>query len=619
MNKSIISFLKNYSFDPSNIDRLIVSSFLKERKLISVSSFLKDYIISEEDKDYPVFVTFSKIAKLNSLEKVIEAFEFVVSPKDKVVTGAVYTPIYIREYITRSILVKQKDNLENVLIADISCGCGGFLITAAQILHQRTRKTYKSIIKTNIWGLDIAAYSIIRSKIMLTLLALENGENVPLEFNLYEGNALNYEWEQSAIVKNNGFDVIVGNPPYVASRNIDEASKLLLDNWKVTKTGHPDLYIPFFQIGMTSLRNEGVLGFITVNTFFKSVNGRALREYFSEQGFDFSIIDFRGEQVFKKKNTYTCICFIKKNKSGSLKYVKTDSKRINQLKQSDFTFHEYNNFDDFNGWSLGDANTLTTVQKLEQFPRKLLDDFSFSTGIATLKNSIYKFKNVKTVGEYFTLDDKGSTFLIEKKLCREIINANKVTTEDEIVNLKQKLIFPYSYNKDTKKYEVIPEPQFKIDFPKAYHYLNQKATDLSKRDKGEGEYETWYAYGRNQGLSVEGIKLFLPHITDNPHFVICNDRKLMFCNGLAILSTSERKLLILKRILETPIFWYYILKTSKPYSSGFFSLSKNYIKSFSIPFFNSEEEEILLKEKNDPQVLSFLIRKYGISKGDIQV
>ena len=63
--------------------------------------------------------------------------------------------------------------------------------------------------------------------------------------------------------------------------------------WETSKTGHPDLYIPFFEIGYKLLNEGGILGYITVNSFIKSVNGRAIRRFFQENQVDLKIIDFR--------------------------------------------------------------------------------------------------------------------------------------------------------------------------------------------------------------------------------------------------------------------------------------------------------------------------------------
>lgn len=57
----------------------------------------------------------------------------------------------------------------------------------------------------------------------------------------------------------------------------------------------------FFQIGIENLKSNGILGYITMNTFFKSLNGRLLRKYFQEKKLEFDIIDFGSSQIFASK------------------------------------------------------------------------------------------------------------------------------------------------------------------------------------------------------------------------------------------------------------------------------------------------------------------------------
>ena len=157
-------------------------------------------------------------------------------------------------------------------------------MTLAQTVKKKTDLKYEVIFRF-LFGLDIADYSILRAMLILSLLALTDGEDeANFHFNLYCGDALsfNFQNESEIVAKNNGFDVIVGNPPYVCSRNLDDQTMTLLKKWIVTFSGHPDLYIPFFQIGYENLAENGFLGYISVNTFFKSLYGRALRKYFSD-------------------------------------------------------------------------------------------------------------------------------------------------------------------------------------------------------------------------------------------------------------------------------------------------------------------------------------------------
>ncbi|WP_296621547.1 N-6 DNA methylase, partial [Marivirga sp.] len=325
MKNGLFTYLKSYSFDPIKIDRLVISAFLISNNLENPNNhLLKSLFIKKNDSDYRYLAEFLAIDKLENFEKLIELFEFVISPEEKIITGAIYTPEVVRQYITNAAL-SSCNSFDKLLICDPACGCSGFLYEAVKLLKKRTSKTYKEIIEQNIFGLDIQEYSISRSKILLTLLAVISGEDADrFNFNLFKGNALSFKWVNH-LENFSGFDIVLGNPPYVCSRNIDEESKKLLDNWSVCSTGHPDLYIPFFEIGLSILKDNGVLGFITMNTFFKSVNGRALREYFQNEKFNFKLIDFGSNQVFQSRSTYTCICLVQKNHADYLSYVQLSS------------------------------------------------------------------------------------------------------------------------------------------------------------------------------------------------------------------------------------------------------------------------------------------------------
>ncbi|MBD3638186.1 MAG: hypothetical protein HUJ25_12610 [Crocinitomicaceae bacterium] len=137
---------------------------------------------------------------------------------------------------------------------------------------------------------------------------------------------------------------------------------------------------------------------------------------------------------------------------------------------------------------------------------------------------------------------------------------------------------------------IIEEDFLKNKFPKAYKYLKSNAKILSERDKGEKEYEKWYAYGRNQALTYHGYKLLFPYISEAPYFVFTEDKDFLFYNGYAIISSSKKELLVLQKILMSKVFWFYIKYASKPYSNNYYSLAKNYIKNFGVCQLTREEK-----------------------------
>src|SRR5690606_21971910 len=227
-------------------------------------------------------------------------------------------------------------------------------------LKKRTGRSYFEIFKHNIFGLDIQEYSINRTKLLLSLLALQSGEDEEVyEFNLFQGDSLDFDW-RTKFDGFIGFDVIIGNPPYVCARNLDEETKEKLKNWEVCKSGNSDLYIPFFQIAIENLTEHGILGFITMNSFFKSLNGRALRDYFQRKQLAFSIIDFGSEQVFKSKNTYTCICFIENRNQNFISYTTSESKELKR-KQT-FQKVKYEILNSKKGWNLKNNKTISKIE-----------------------------------------------------------------------------------------------------------------------------------------------------------------------------------------------------------------------------------------------------------------
>lgn len=619
MINSISRFLKNYSKDIQAINRLLVTSYVSIRNLNIVNNnIIRELLISENNEvEHSALNSFIGILNREypnlSLENLIELFEFVISPSEKEVNGAVYTPESIRRFIVSNTLNQfPKEQWENLTIADISCGCGGFFTTALDVIREHIDVSCYSLIE-NLYGIDIASYSIDRTRILLSLYAIEKGEDFDyLPINLYTANSLTFDWNSIEIVQENGgFDVIIGNPPYVSASKISQESKDALCNWSVTRTGKTDLYIPFFQIALECLNDNGVLGYITVNNFYRSVNGRAFRAYVSFYGYDFKIIDFGAEQVFKGRSTYTCICIISKN-IGDVKYIKTLSSSLSQIKESDYTILPYNMLDNHDGWLLQSLDVATNIKRIESCGKPLSKVFNIKNGFATLKNEVYVLNVIKQDHDYYyTQTKKGEVFKIEKLICRDVIKPNTLKNEIELNEKIEKLIFPYILS--SQGVEIIQEDKLKNEFPMAYEYLLANRETLQKRDKGTREYDTWYAFGRTQALNISGYKLLFPYISDAPYFVISENKDLLFYNGYALVSDDLRKLQVAQKVLQSNIFWYYIKHSSKPYGGDYYALAKNYVKDFGYITLSNKEEEELLSMESEEDINNFLEVRYNIA------
>lgn len=423
------------------------------------------------------------------------------------------------------------------------------------------------------------------------------------EFNLFQGDSLDFNWS-TKVELFNGFDVILGNPPYVCARNLELETKEKLKNWEVCKSGNSDLYIPFFQIAIENLSLNGTLGFITMNSFFKSLNGRSLRDYFQRKSLAFSIIDFGSEQVFKSKNTYTCICFIENRIQNFVSYASTESTKLDS--KHSFKKVNYNSLNSKKGWNLKDNKS---ISKIESTGIPFGELYQTRHGIATLKNEIYIFRPVNEDENFFYLQN-GSLYKIEKGICKDIVNSNKLSREVTLNTLKEKVIFPYDHQEKPK---LLTEELIRNKYPEAYKYFQNKRKILELRDKGTGNYENWFAFGRTQSLEKIKNKMFFPKYSDrSPNFIINTDDDLLFYNGLAVVGSSPEDMEIVKKVMGSSVFWYYIKTTSKPYSSNYYSLNGNYIRNFGICDLNEEEKKFVLRENDNKTLNEFFENKYEI-------
>lgn len=586
MNSRIFAYLKRKQLtETRTVNRLFVSSFVSLNELeIKNNHIVKELLITKNDEDFNLLQEFiSKIHHFHpapmTMEDMIGLFEFVVSPADRIVTGAVYTPKHVRENIIETCLnTISNERMQHIRAADIACGCGGFLMDVALFLHNNTGRTFCDIYQKSIYGIDVQEYSVERTKILLSLLALLHGEDLDFDFNVLQADTLDFntvEWNQAYT----HFDVIVGNPPYVCSRNVDATTKEQMLKYEVCQSGHPDLYIPFFQIATEMLNDGGKLGFITMNSFIRSVNGRAVRNYFSRGIHDISILDFRGYQIFQKKSTYTCLFFLAKNQaSDTLHYAVNENGDLSVTPE--FANIPYGQLNNKKGWSLNDFDA---VRQMESTGIPIGKYCQSRHGIATLSNKTYIFKPVMEDDNYYYLESKDRRFPIEKAICRNVVNSNKLNSEVSFESIIEKLIFPYYINGG--RATIIGESVMKSTFPYAYAYLCSQCKQLAKRDKGKiDKYPTWYAYGRTQSLIMPKYKLFFPKFANKPlHCVLRNDADLMLYNGVAFVSDNLEKLQVLKNVLDSDAFWSYIVKNAKPYSTGYYSLSGVDIKNFGIP------------------------------------
>ena len=151
-----------------------------------------------------------------------------------------------------------------------------------------------------------------------------------------------------------------------------------------------------------------------------------------------------------------------------------------------------------------------------------------------------------------------------------------------------------------------------MQYPHVFSYLTSQYEELKKRDKGnQNKYPVWYAFGRTQSMILPRYKLFFPKIANHSlKCVLSDDPDLLLYNGMAFVSDNCEQLRVLQKVLQSRIFWSYVMTNAKPYASNYVSLNGDNIMHFHVPNFSDAEKRELLLMKSQKKVDEWLERFY---------
>ncbi|WP_239679669.1 Eco57I restriction-modification methylase domain-containing protein [Brachyspira hyodysenteriae] len=199
----------------------------------------------------------------------------------------------------------------------------------------------------------------------------------------YKINCFDWEDEFKNIFKGGGFDVVIGNPPYVRNRELDEKQKMYFNSFYKSADGQYDLYQLFYEKGINILKEKSILGYITSNKFTIASYGKKLREYILDNCIIKQIIDVSMINVFKKVSTYPYIIILEKNKENIdniIKYKKVLTEE--ELLKNKLECIEQKSY-------LDDENKNFILRKIPDFFAKI-DSMSLKLGdIVTIKETIH--------------------------------------------------------------------------------------------------------------------------------------------------------------------------------------------------------------------------------------
>lgn len=597
------------------LEKHLVYSYLK----ISGLGYEKNKILSSYFKDFGPDVGLCE--EINSLSisniKELENYlELLIPVEDRKLNGAFFTPEYIVDFIVNEIRPK-----EDHVNLDPSCGCGAFLVGLTDYYARTFKKPIKQIVKENIFGSDILSYNIHRAKLILTVYALQNGENLQeSDFNLFTQDSLRAKW-------NLKFDNIVGNPPYVKFQDLSSENRdYLTKHWQTVEGGTFNLYFAFFELGYSLLKPDGKLGYITPNNYFTSLSGEALRKYFHKEKCVTRIIDFSHKKVFDAQ-TYTAITFLNKKSNEAITFDRIKEgyspKEFLLNANGSPNYLEHLNV---KKWRLLKADEQKNIKIIETIGAPIGKLFDICVGIATLKDEIFFVDGGTIKKGYYTKITENGTFYIEKEIVKPVYKISHFRSQEDIQNNNLKIICPYRIENGTAV--VISELEFKKKHPECYKYLLSEKESLLARDKGKVKFEPFFMWGRTQGLTRKGKKILNPTFSQYPRFLLVEEEEGFFTNGYGLYFREKSKYAgidqmthpiskienidVVQKILNSYVMHYYVSKTSVSIEGGYPCYQKNFIEKFTIPTLSESEIEAIRDLSDKEDIDSYLIKIYQL-------
>ncbi len=527
---------------------------------------------------------------------------------------------------------KTPNQISRIRILDPACGSGSFLIEAYQELlnyhldyytnldkppkdtiyqgkegeWRLTIREKKRILKNNIYGVDLDFLAVEVTKLSLLLKVLEDQNKDVVEQqqklfhervlpdlsdNIKNGNSListdyitlesdiediksikpfNYVDEFPLVFAEGGFDIIVGNPPYVRQELIKDQKTYYKDHYE-SYTGVADLYVYFFETGLNLLKDNGILGFICSNKFTRANYGKKLRKLILKNTI-LSYDDYTGDRVFKNATVDSSVIVMNKSQPKNNFILVNNDFKMNQ------------NMLDEGSWAFYPTNVLDLKKKIGSsgtIIKKL--PLTINRGIVTGYNKAFII-NKETKNDLLNKDKSN------EKIIKPLLRGRDITLNSINFNNLYLLYIPWDLK--INKYPIIKE------------YLQQYKKNLSARPEVVNKRYKWYClsrYGSNFANDFEKTKLIYPVISSDGLFALF-DEKGFYANDKAFIITSDNDDSDLLKIISSLFFsnvlnFYLNLMVATLGTKGI-ELRKIYIEQLPICDLNSDEYNSLLDLSN---------------------
>ncbi|MDD5085600.1 MAG: N-6 DNA methylase [Candidatus Omnitrophica bacterium] len=598
--------------------------------------------------------------------------------------GGVYcTPQEIVDEIVKATVSTflTNKNISNYKVIDITCGSGSFLISAYKALIKYYEKQYsdrtatkaalrakeifygksgvqltstckKKILEKHIYGVDIDPQAVEVSKMSLYITMLEDGNTgttpqpiLPdLANNIKCGNSIidtdyftNYKYDSKIyafdwcvnfgkIVKN-GFDCIIGNPPYIRIQTFEKiysrlAKKYINDKYESSRYGNFDISVVFIEKALSLLKKDGIMGFIVPNKLLTSEYGEGFRDIISSRKYLYKVVHFTDQQIFSGSTTYTCLLFLQKKPLKEYEFMKvTDIEKWKSGERGNFIKMATSKLDK-TPWYFSTDNFETLEKKLSKIcvPLTRVCERIF-VGLQTDCDQVYLLEEVSRKGKivYCKSDYTDQVHPFEANHLKRVLKGS-LDISRYIFNKKRRIIFPYELGSDRPP--LIKAPTYKKKYPLTWKYIKLCEKRLRRRNKGKLKKNNWYGYIYKKNHSrFEQQKLVTSSLCSTSRFAFDESGKYYFVGsgiggggGYGIIASrhpkSQYNYLSLLGVLNSNLMSYFILKKGSPFSGGWVGIDKHFIDKIPVPIITSRDirklKLIRQLEKNVSTLLTVL-------------
>ncbi|EAI3658613.1 class I SAM-dependent DNA methyltransferase [Campylobacter jejuni] len=415
-------------------------------------------------------------------------------------------------------------------------------------------------------------------------------------FNLENNHPFEWRFEFPEILDDDGnfkgFDLIIGNPPYIRQEEIKELKPNLAKNYKVYK-GTSDIYTYFYELGFNVLKENGILSFITSNKYTRAGYGEALREFLLKNTCILKYIDLNGIKVFDSATVDTSILSFEKIKikENTFKYLSLNNEL---LKNYDFEISAIKEFLNISQNSLSkesfafnDESTNALKTKIEKLGTPLKDwhGLNINYGIKTGLNEAFIItteKKDEILANCKDEDEKERTAKLIRKMLRgrDIKRYSYEWAGLWVINTHNG--YKSKNGEKIKAINIEHYPSLKKHFDEFYLQLEKRS------DKGLTPYNL-----RNCAYieEFEKEKIVYPETTQGAYFVY--DNKGIFLEKTAFFIVCEN-LKYLLGLLSSNLITYYYKNFSQGCKLGIkgYQYNKHALENLPLPKINSKNEKL---------------------------